>query len=76
VATNDAQTANGTTKSSAEGKGQSKAVRDRDADTRNFIETHDVTKVARKAVPGSGEEAADLLQDEPDGGSNAKDDKS
>jgi hypothetical protein len=36
------------------------------ADTRNFIETHDVTKVARKAVPGSGEESADLLQAEQD----------
>jgi hypothetical protein len=41
-----------------------KATREPDADTRNFIETHDVTKVARKAVPGSGEEAADLVQAE------------
>jgi hypothetical protein len=38
-----------------------------DRDTRNFIETHHVTKVARKAVPGSGEESADLLQDEEAG---------
>ena len=41
-----------------------KATRESDADTRNFIKTHDVTKVARKAVPGSGEEAADLVQAE------------
>jgi hypothetical protein len=45
-----------------------KATRESDADTRNFIETHDVTKVARKAVPGSGEEAADLVQAEQVGG--------
>jgi hypothetical protein len=32
-------------------------------DTRNFIEKHHVTKLARKAVQGSGEESADLLQD-------------
>jgi len=38
-----------------------------DRDTRNFIETHNVTKVPRKAVPGSGEEAADLLQDDERG---------
>lgn len=35
-----------------------------DNDTRNFIETHNVTKVARKAAPGAGEESADLLQAE------------
>ncbi len=34
-------------------------------DTRNFIETHAVTKVARKAAPGAGEESADLLPTEP-----------
>ena len=39
-----------------------KAARDDDAETRHFIETHDVTKVARKSVPGAGEEAADLQQ--------------
>jgi hypothetical protein len=39
-------------------------VASQDRDTRNFIETHHVTKVARKTVPGSGEESADLLQDE------------
>jgi hypothetical protein len=42
-----------------------------DAGTRNFIETHDVTKVVRKAVPGSGEESADLLQAEQDVRSNS-----
>jgi hypothetical protein len=41
-----------------------KAAHEDDEDTRNFIETHDVTKVGRKAVPGSGEESADLLHDE------------
>ncbi|HTV80703.1 MAG TPA: hypothetical protein VMF03_20800, partial [Steroidobacteraceae bacterium] len=35
-----------------------------DADTRNFIETHNVTKVTRKPVAGSGEESADLLPDD------------
>ena len=45
-----------------------KPTREPDAATRNFIETHDVTKVARKAVPGSGEEAADLVQAEQVGG--------
>jgi hypothetical protein len=47
--------------------GGDKAAHDDGADTRNFIATHNVTKVARKAVPGAGEESADLLQDE-DGG--------
>jgi hypothetical protein len=42
-----------------------------DRDTRNFIETHHVTKVARKAAPGSGEESADLLQDEEAGRSKS-----
>jgi hypothetical protein len=42
-------------------------TREPDTDTRNFIETHNVTKVPRKAVPGSGEEAADLLQDDDHG---------
>lgn len=46
-----------------------KANRESDADTRNFIETHNVTKVARKAVPGSGEESADLSESNPSGGS-------
>jgi hypothetical protein len=41
-------------------------------DTRNFIETHDVTKVARKSVPGSGEESADLLQDDTKAGQSKK----
>jgi hypothetical protein len=34
-------------------------------DTRTFIETHAVTKLARKAAAGSGEESADLLQTDP-----------
>ena len=34
------------------------------SDNRNFIETHNVTKVARKAAPGAGEESADLLRDD------------
>jgi len=41
-----------------------------DPDTRHFIETHNVTKVVRKAVPGSGEESADLLDDDAAGPSN------
>jgi hypothetical protein len=51
-----------TTKPAAEiqGNSDSKASREPDADTRNFIATHDVTKVKRKAIPGSGEESADL----------------
>ena len=32
--------------------------------TRNFIERLNVTKVDRNAVPGSGEESADLLPDD------------
>jgi hypothetical protein len=47
-----------------ESGGSDKAAHEDDTDTRNFIETHHVTKVARKTVPGSGEESADLLQDE------------
>jgi hypothetical protein len=50
----------------------SKAAHQDDTDTRNFIETHDVTKVARKAVPGSGEESADLLQDDAEVGRSQK----
>ena len=54
-----------TTKPAAaiQGNSDSKAPREYDADTRNFIETHDVTKVTRKAIPGSGEESADLSPD-------------
>ena len=44
-----------------------KAHREADAETRKFIEQHNVTKLAPKAVPGAGEEAADLLQDVKDG---------
>ena len=57
--------------SRVQGEGDHKAAREYDADTRNFIETHDVTKLARKAAPGSGEEAADLLQAEEVGRSHA-----
>jgi hypothetical protein len=54
--------------SQIQGGGDDKAPHEDETDTRNFIETHNVTKVARKAVPGSGEESADLLQDEDVGG--------
>jgi|HubBroStandDraft_2_1064218.scaffolds.fasta_scaffold245593_2 hypothetical protein len=37
-------------------------TREPDTESRNFIETHNVTEVSPKAVPGSGEEAADLLK--------------
>jgi hypothetical protein len=47
-----------------QGGGGDKAAHEDDTDTRNFIETHHVTKVARKTIPGSGEESADLLQDD------------
>jgi hypothetical protein len=47
------------------GKGSGAEItRENTSDTRNFIETHNVTKVARKATPGAGEESADLLQAE------------
>ena len=71
--TNDNPAANGKTGSASQiqGEGDYKAAREYDTDTRNFIETHDVTKVARKAAPGSGEEAADLLQAEQVGRSHA-----
>jgi hypothetical protein len=48
------------------------AAQEDDQDTRNFIETHNVTKVPRKAVPGSGEESADLLQDAAEAGRSSK----
>jgi hypothetical protein len=51
------------TASQIHGRGGDKAAKE-DDDTRNFIQTHNVTKVARKAIPGSGEESADLSQDE------------
>lgn len=50
------------TASGIRGKGDSKTTPEKDAGTRNFIETHDVTRVKRKAAPGAGEEAADLSQ--------------
>jgi len=53
--------------SQIQGRGADKAAHEDDMDTRNFIETHHVTKVARKKVPGSGEESADLLEDEEGG---------
>ena len=52
--------------------GGDKAAHEEDQDTRNFIETHNVTKVPRKAVPGSGEESADLVQDEAEAGQSRK----
>lgn len=75
--TNDKPPANGNTGSASQiqGEGDYKAARKYDTDTRNFIETHDVTKLARKAAPGSGEEAADLLQAEEVGRSHASGDK-
>jgi hypothetical protein len=45
-------------------KGDTKAASESDAGARNFIKTHDVTKVRRKDSPGAGEEAADLSQAE------------
>ena len=65
--TNDNRTVAGKTGTSSQVQGTDKAARDDDGDTRNFIETHHVTKVARKAVAGSGEESADLLQDKEAG---------
>jgi hypothetical protein len=62
----DKQTAD-RTKSTASGirdNGDSKATSGSDAGARNFIKTHDVTQVTRKATPGAGEEAADLSQAE------------
>jgi hypothetical protein len=64
--TNDNPTVDGKTGAGSQiqdGDGH-KAAHEDETDTRNFIETHHVTKVARKTVPGSGEESADLLQDE------------
>jgi hypothetical protein len=57
-------------KPTVDGKAGAAAQKD-NRDTRSFIETHQVTKVARKAVPGSGEESADLLQDEEAGRSKS-----
>jgi hypothetical protein len=76
--TNDTPAANGKTGSASQnqGEGDYKAAREYDADTRNFIKTHNVTKVARKAAPGSGEEAADLLEAEQVGRSGATGGKS
>jgi hypothetical protein len=64
--TNDNPKVDGKTGTASQipGGGGDKAAHEDDTDTRNFIETHNVTQVARKAVPGSGEESADLLQDE------------
>jgi hypothetical protein len=57
--------------SQIQGGGRDKAAHEDDTDTRNFIETHHVTKVARKTVPGSGEESADLLDDDKEGRSSS-----
>jgi hypothetical protein len=65
--TNDNRTDDGKTGATSQVQGNDKAAREDDGDTRNFIETHHVTKVARKSVAGSGEESADLLQDEEAG---------
>jgi hypothetical protein len=53
-------------RSAASNRGENggKAAHEDDTDTRNFIETHNVTKVSRKSEPGSGEESADLVRDE------------
>jgi hypothetical protein len=62
--TNDKSAVDGKTKAASQVQGDDKAAHEDDRDTRNFIETHNVTKVARKAVPGSGEESADLQDEE------------
>jgi predicted outer membrane protein len=64
------------TASEIQGNSDSKAPREYDADTRNFIETHDVTMVTLKATPGSGEEAADLSQAAETGRPHANGDRS
>lgn len=69
--TNDKPTVAGKTGAASQVQGDDKAAHEDDRDTRNFIETHHVTKVARKAVPGSGEESADLLPDEVAGRSKS-----
>jgi hypothetical protein len=51
----------GTTRENPAADGKPAAVPD--PDTRNFIEKYHVTKLSPKAVPGSGEESADLLPD-------------
>ena len=71
--TNDNPSVDGKTGAASKirGGGGDKADHEGDSDTRNFIETHHVTKVARKAIPGSGEESADLLEDEEVGRSSS-----
>ncbi len=55
-----------------QGEGDYESARKYDADTREFLESADVTDLARRAAPGSKEEAAQLKQAEEIGRSHAK----
>jgi hypothetical protein len=54
-----------------QGEGDYESARKYDEDTRNFIKTADVSDLARRAAPGSKEEAAKLKEAEEIGRSHA-----
>jgi hypothetical protein len=54
-----------------QGEGDYESARKYDEDTRNFIKSADVTELARRAAPGSKEEAAKLKAAEELGRSHA-----
>jgi hypothetical protein len=59
------------TASNLQGEGDYESARKYDADTREFLETADVAELARRAAPGSKEEAAKLKEAEEIGRSHA-----
>ena len=54
-----------------QGEGDYESTRKYDADTKRFIETHDVSDLAKRAAPDSSEEAAKLDKAEEAGRSRA-----
>ncbi|HTV76904.1 MAG TPA: hypothetical protein VMF03_01500 [Steroidobacteraceae bacterium] len=55
-----------------QGEGDYESTRKYNADTKKFMDTNDVNEAARRAAPGSREEAADLKQAEDIGRSHAQ----
>lgn len=55
-----------------QGEGDYESTRKYNADTKQFMDSHDVSDVAKRAAPGSREEGAKLEQAEKAGRSHAK----
>lgn len=60
-------------KKGVHGEGNYEAARDYDKRTKEYLQSSDVTEDARKAAPGSEQEAREMQQAEAEGKRHAKD---